>query len=46
MELFFYQSSNWDWHVDFSTNQAEMPAILNDYIKVAVQGAIDKFNKI
>ena len=31
---------------DISTNQAEMPAILNDYIKDAVKGAIDKFNKI
>ena len=33
MDLFFYQSSNGEWHVDISTNQAEMPAILNDYIK-------------
>ena len=46
MNLFFHQSSNGEWHVEISTNQAEMPAILNDYIKDAVKGAIDKFNKI
>ena len=46
MDLFFYQSSNGERHVDIYTNQAESPAILNDYIKDAVRGAIDKFNKI
>ena len=46
MDLFFYQSSNGDWHVDFSTYQAEMPAILNYYIKDAVREAIDKYNNI
>lgn len=46
MDLFFYQSSNGEWHVLISTKQAEMPAILNDYIKDAVKRAIVKFNKI
>ena len=46
MDLFFYQSSNGEWDVDFITNQPDMPAILNDYIKEAVEAAIAKFNKI
>ena len=46
MELFFFQISNGDWDVSIYTAQAEMPAVLNDYIKDAVRDAIDKFNKI
>ena len=46
MDLYFYQSSNGEWQVEISTNQAEMPAILNDYIKDAVRAAVEKFNKI
>ena len=46
MNLFFFQSENGDWHVDISTYQSLMPAVLNDYIKDAVLDAMDKFNKI
>lgn len=46
MDLFFYQSSNGGWHVEISTNQVMMPALLNEYIKIAVKAAMDKFNKI
>lgn len=45
MELCFYQFKDGSWGVGFATTQAEMPAILNDYIKDAVKDAVGKFNK-
>jgi hypothetical protein len=46
MELHFFKLENGSWDVLIETPQANMPAILNDYIKDAVREAIDKFNKI
>ena len=45
MELYFHQFKDGSWGVGIDTTQAEMPALLNDYIKDAVKAAVEKFNK-
>ena len=46
MELTFYQFKDGSWGVSFDTIQAEMPALLNQYVKDAIKDAVGKFNQL
>ena len=45
MELYFRKFKDGTWGVGFHTDQAEMPAILEQAVIKAVKDAVGKFNE-
>ncbi len=44
MELYFF-SIDGIWNVDVDTIQGEIPAVLNDMVKDAINDAVNKFER-
>lgn len=44
MELYFY-SNGGSWYVDIDTTQGDMPAMLSDMVRDAIEEAINKFER-